>query len=128
MTLRLGAIALVALLASCASPQEVITERENLLAASGFAVLPANTAERQQMLATLPPGRIMQQIQGDQVSYLFADPLVCHCLYAGGQQNFAQYQAYVQTRRIADEQAVAAQLYWNGPWNWGPWGGYGYWR
>ncbi len=127
---RAAAVSLVAaaLLAGCASPQEVIASRENVLSASGFAVLPANSPERQNMMATLPPGHISQIIQGNNVTYLFPDPLVCHCLYVGGQQNFAQYEAYVQSRRIADEQALAAQLNWESGWSWGAWGGYGYWR
>ncbi len=102
-------------------------DRESLLSASGFTVLPANTPQRQDMLAQLPPNRVSQLIQGDRVSYLYPDPVLCHCLYAGGQQQFAQYQAYVQQRRIADEQVTAAQLNYDGGWDWGPWGGYGLW-
>ncbi len=66
-------------------------DRESLLSASGFTVLPANTPQRQDMLAKLPPNRVSQLIQGDKVSYLYPDPVLCHCLYAGGQQQFAQY-------------------------------------
>ncbi len=127
---RLTAIALIAAasLGGCAAWQrDGITDRENVLSAAGFSVLPASTPQRQDMLAKLPPNRLSQLIQGDRVSYLFPDPVVCHCLYAGGQQQFAQYQLLRQQRAIADEQFTAAQINFNNGWDWGPWGGFGPW-
>ncbi len=123
------ALCTVAALAGCAAlERNAVQDRETLLSAAGFTVLPATTQQRQDMLATLPPNRVSQIIKGDYVTYVYPDPVLCRCLYTGGQQAFAQYAAYVQQRRIADEQVTAAQLNFNGGWDWGPWGGFGYWR
>ena len=93
-----------------------------LLAAAGFVARPANTPERQQMLAGLPPGRIVSHPEGDHLSYLFADPLDCRCLYVGGPQEWTRYQQTLQQQRIANAQVEAAQLNY-GAFGWGPWGG-----
>ena len=119
-----AAVFLSASLAGCATRQDV-SEHENQLSAAGFAVRPANTPERQAMLMRLPADKFVKRTHGDSVMYVYADPLVCDCLYVGDQQAFGRYQQYVQAKRIADEQQLTAQLYndprwdWNG---WGPWG------
>ena len=121
--------AVAILLTGCAALQRnAVQDRESLLSAAGFTVLPATTADRQAMLTRLPANRVSQIIQGQYVTYVYPDPVLCQCLYTGGQQAFAQYSAYVQQRRIADEQITAAQLNYDGAWDWGPWGGYGGWR
>ena len=123
------ALTAAALLAGCAALQRnAVQDHESLLSASGFTVLPATTADRQTMLTQLPANRVSQIVQGQYVTYVYPDPVLCRCLYTGGQQAFAQYAAYVQQRRIADEQITAAQLNYDGAWDWGPWGGYGGWR
>ncbi len=119
-------VTMAAALGGCAAWQrDAVHDHEDVLSAAGFSVLTASTPQRQDMLAHLPPNRISQLIQGDRVSYLYPDPVLCHCLYAGGQQQYAQYQLIRQQRAIADEQITAAQL--NYQWDWGPWGGLGPW-
>lgn len=115
------AFALVGL-AGCATPQELVGGQEGMLAAAGFVARPANTPQRQKTLTTLPPNRIVQQATGDHLTYLYADPLVCQCLYVGGPQEWSRYQQALQQQRFADEQVEAAQLNY-GAWDWGPWGG-----
>ncbi len=118
-----------AALAGCAAlERNAVDDRESMLAAAGFTVLPADTPQRQALLATLPANRVSQIIKGPTVTYLYPDQVLCHCLYAGGQQAFGQYSALRQQRRIADEQVTAAQIEFDNGWDWGPWGGYGGWR
>ncbi|WP_428486594.1 hypothetical protein [Rhodopila sp.] len=112
-------------LTACATPQERVSQREDSLAAAGFIVRPANTPERQDMLNRLPPHRFLQRPHGDTVNYVYADPLVCDCLYVGSQTAFNRYQQYVQQKRLADQQETTAQLYSDGAWNWGGWGPWG---
>jgi len=114
-------LAAAACLAGCASPQELVQDHENMLAAAGFLVRPANTPERQQTLASLPPNRLVQRFHDDKVAYLYADPLVCHCLYVGSQGAYGLYQQ----QRLADEQVEATQFGYGGGFGWGPWGGFG---
>ena len=126
--LAMGLIAMTGLSGCAALERNAVADRESMLAASGFTVLPATTPQRQAMLANLPSDHVSQIIQGPYVSYVYPDPLICHCLYTGGQQAFARFSAYVQQRQIADEQITAAQIAYSGAWDWGPWGGFGYWR
>jgi len=118
----LALVAACALLSACATPQQIVQNREDLLAAAGFTIRPANTPQRQDLLRTLPPNRFVQRVRGDRVIYLYADPLVCACLYIGDQAAYGRYRQEVFQRRIANDQLLAAQMNQNAAWEWGPWG------
>ena len=122
----LATLAAAACLAGCVSTQQAVQEHENLLAAAGFVVRPANTPERQQVLASLPPNRLVQRFHDDKVAYLYADPVVCQCLYVGGQGAYGRYQQQRLQQRLADEQVEASQFGYGygGGFGWGPWGGF----
>jgi len=111
-------------LTACATPQEQVAQKEDYLAAAGFMVRPANTPERQKMLSSLPSHHFVQRVHTDSVSYVYADPLVCGCLYVGSQLAYNQYKLSMQQQHLADEQAMTAQMYANPAWNWGAWGPY----
>jgi hypothetical protein len=115
----------LALPACAALQRDEIGDKENNLAAAGFTVRPASNDARMTMLRTLPANRISQRIEGDRVSYLYPDPVVCHCLYVGGQAAYGRYQQMAIQQRIARDQIEAAQLNSDFAWDWGPWGGYG---
>jgi len=115
----------VATLAGCVTPQQAVSEHEDELAAAGFVVRPANTPERQAMLSRLPPHRFVQRVHGDTVHYVYADPLVCNCLYVGSQRAFNRYKRDRAQRRLADEQQMTAEMYSDSAWNWGAWGPWG---
>jgi hypothetical protein len=112
------------LLSGCATPQEQVQSQENLLSAAGFMQRPANTPVRQNSLNTLPPDRVVRTVHGDRVVYVFADPLVCDCLYVGDQPAWGRYQQELLRLHVANEQEMAAQMNENAAmdWNWGPWG------
>jgi hypothetical protein len=82
------------------------------------------------MLNRLPPHRFVQRVHGDVVHYVYADPLVCDCLYVGSQQAYSSYKRYMQQRNLTDEQETTALMYSDPAWSWdtwGPWGpGYGF--
>ena len=109
-------------LTACQTQQQVVEQREDLLSAAGFIVRPANTPERQAMLNRLPPHKFVQRVNGDVVHYVYADPLVCGCLYVGTQQAYNQYKANQLQQHLADEQQMAADTYSDAAWNWGAWG------
>ena len=114
-------------LAACASMSGRVQSKEDLLAAAGFDMHPATTAQREAELKSLPPNKFVTREKGDHVEYFYADPLVCNCLYTGDQKAFDNYKREVFERNIADEQELTAQMYreppgwWDG-WRWGPWG------
>ncbi|WP_233140269.1 MULTISPECIES: hypothetical protein [Acetobacter] len=125
-TVRPGAVAALMLglatLAACASPQEIVSSKEDHLSAAGFVDQPANTPERQAMLRSLPSHRFVRRTKGDSVFYVYADPTVCACLYVGSQDAYGRYRQFQQQQNLADEQAMSAQEYDNASWNWGAWG------
>lgn len=112
------------LLAGCATPAQRAESQENLLSAAGFGQRPANTPQRQASLNTLPPDRVVRVVHGDRVNYVFADPLVCNCLYVGDQAAWGRYQQELLQLHVANEQEMAAQMNENAAmnWGWGPWG------
>ncbi len=66
-------------------------------------------------------------MHGDDVHYVYADPLVCNCLYVGTQQAYGAFKQPEQQQYIGDEQELAASEYNDAAWNWGAWGpGYGF--
>jgi len=118
----LAAIGLCLAATGCNDPNRTIMNKEDMMAASGFKFVPANTPERQAAFKTLPPHRFVRQINGEKVVYVYADPTICACLYVGGQKAYGTYQARRLDKRIADEQAQAAEDISMASWNWGPWG------
>jgi hypothetical protein len=124
---RRAALLAVAMLAlsACMTQQQVVADKEDKLAAAGFVIKPANTPARQQMLARLPPHKFVQRTNGDVIHYVYADPLVCGCLYVGTQQAYNQYRANQLAQHLADEQQMSAQMYSDAAWNWDAWGPWG---
>ena len=120
-----GLIVLVCGLTACETQQQRVERREDLLSAAGFVVRPANTPERQAMLHRLPAHTFVQRVNGDVVHYVYADPLVCGCLYVGTQQAYNQYKANQLQQNLADEQQMTAQTYSDASWNWAAWGPWG---
>jgi hypothetical protein len=112
-------------LAACQTQQQIVTQHEDNLSAAGFVIRPANTPERQDMLHRLPAHQFVQRINGNTVHYVYADPLVCGCLYVGTQQAYNQYKLHQQQQHLADEQQMTAQTYADPAWNWGAWGPWG---
>ena len=123
----LGSAALVMLAVSALSAcqTQAVATREDNLAAAGFSVKPANTPELKAMLNRLPANRFVIRQNGSVVHYVYADPLVCGCLYVGTQQQYNQYVRDRQTQDLVDEQQMTAQMYQDANWNWTPWGPWG---
>src|SRR5256712_14092951 len=121
-TVLSGALAAAMVLTGCATMRRSeARSTEELLAAAGFVMRPADTAERQQRLAALPPYRLESRTKDGKVVYTYADPGGCHCLYVGGSKEYSEYQRLRVQRQIAADQAWAAQevqMDWG---LWGPW-------
>jgi hypothetical protein len=106
----------------CESPRQQAEKEEVRLAAAGFVVRPANTPQRQAMLARLPSNRLVQRTRGDVVTYAYADPSGCNCLYVGSQQAYDRFQRDALRARIADQRETTAELYSDAAWDWNAWG------
>ena len=115
MSLSVG-LAVAVTLTGCAAIQRLEAgSTEQLLAAAGFVMRPADTAERQQRLRALPPYRLESRTKDGKVVYTYADPDGCQCLYVGGPKEYSEYQRLRVERQIAADQAWAAQA---GPMDW----------
>jgi hypothetical protein len=130
IALVLAVSSLAMALAACETTAERVGNKEDTLAAAGFTVLPANTPARQAELHKLPANKFVRKADGDKTEYVYADPVVCDCLYIGDQKAYGAYRQDLLSKRIADEEQMAALTYqdsWDwGGWDWGPWGA-GWW-
>ena len=116
------AVAAVALgIAGCASPQQQVGQKEDLLAAAGFQVRPADSPHRIAAMKRLPANRFVTRVRDGNLVYLYADPLDCGCLYLGTQQNWDAYKQEMFAKQIADQQQMTAIMN-QESWDWGPWG------
>ena len=113
---------LIALLAGCQSTQ--VLQQEDALSAAGFSVRIADSAERQEMLNRLPAYQFVQRVSGNSIHYVYADPVVCGCLFIGTQQDFDQYVSNQQLD-FAQAQRIAFLEFYDATWNWDAWGPFG---
>ena len=75
-----------------------VKDKEQVLTYSGFQSQPADTPERQSKLASLPAHEFIRTVQGTHVSYTWADPVVCNCLWIGSDENYRTYRAVLRSR------------------------------
>jgi len=103
-------------LSACAAQ---VQNKEDMLAAAGFTLVPANTPQRQVSLAALPPHKFVRQSRNNTVIFTYADPTICNCLYVGNQTAYDRYRSEVFAKNLANEQQMTAQI---NEMNWAPWG------
>lgn len=126
------------LLTGCATSNHT----PNLLAASGFKIVPATTPEQLQHLKTLPAGKITFVKRNGQVFFVYPD-MSQKQLFIGRNAEYDNYQKLLLDQReakvysqIATDNRVATEANlqsqaldaaenaaWSDPWGvWGPWG------
>jgi len=114
---------LVGVLAGCATiRQNETTDTEQVLAAAGFYMKLADTPEKLVRLQTLTPRKLVPHQRDGKLYFVYADPDVCKCLFAGTEQNYQEYQRLGLQKRLADDQLMAAQDNLYTPMNWDAWG------
>lgn len=117
-----AAAATAVLLAACASPVERANEKNDLLAAAGFRIVPVTTEEQRLELHTLPPNRVIQKTRNGKVIFLYADPYACACLYIGDQTAWDNYRREQLQQNLVDQERLNAEMNENAAWNWNMWG------
>jgi len=105
----------------CASQQQLVRQKEDLLAAAGFQVRVADTPQRLAAMKSLPPNKFVTSVRDGRPIYKYADPLVCRCVYFGTQQNWDAYRQEVFAQQLANEAQMTAMMN-QEAWDWGPWG------
>jgi len=103
------ALSAAVMLTGCVAIQRSeMRSTEQLLAAAGFEMRPADTAERQRHLAARPRYRLEKHTEDGREVYTYADPGGCHCLYLGGSKEYAEFQRLKAPQVDWD--------IWGGPW------------
>jgi hypothetical protein len=118
MTPILTLVALGLSVTGCAAYRAHQTaETEQVLAAAGFQVQPADTPEKLAHLQTLTPRKVVRDTRDGQPQYVYADPETCKCVYVGDEKRYQRYRELSLQKQIADE---SAQYWsgWRGPWGW----------
>jgi hypothetical protein len=93
-------------------------EKENMLTAAGFKMVPADTQEKLAHLNSLPEGKITPVQRAGTLYYAFPDKKN-NMLYVGQQEQYQEYQKLRLQKQMADEQLSAADANENA---WGVWG------
>ena len=121
IALLLGATLLVAL----EPPSKPFLDRNSFyLSSSGFKVQVVNDAAGKQALHALPPHRFVIHRYGNDVRYLYAEPVHCVCIFIGTQAAYDNYRDILarpvdQPDSVApDYQTQASALLYGDPYDW----------
>ncbi len=117
--LRIRSTLVLFVVCAAAAACNPVQNKEDMLAAAGFNLVPANTPQRQASLTTLPPHKFVHQVRNNVVLFIYADPTICDCLYVGNQAAYDRYRQNVFAQNIANEQQMTAQI---NEFEWGGWG------
>jgi len=75
------------------TPAQQAEQIEPMLSAAGFRMLPADTPQRQQQLASLLPLQVDYYVgKTGKLHYWMADPYYCKCMYLGTEEAYQQYE------------------------------------
>jgi hypothetical protein len=75
------------------TPEQKAAQMEPMLSAAGFVMLPADTPQRQQQIANIPPLEVSYYVgKTGKLHYWMADPTYCKCLYLGSEQAYQRYE------------------------------------
>ena len=100
-------LVLTVFVAGCAeSNAERANRLEPMLAQAGFRIVPANTPAQSQKLSDMRPLQISYLSHKGKLSYWFADPYVCRCLYVGDKANYDQFEQLKQANQEDQAQEV----------------------
>jgi hypothetical protein len=110
------------LLGACATPMERANEKNDLLSAAGFTIVPVTTDAQRLQLNTLPPNRVVQKVKDGKVMFVYADPYACGCLYIGDETAWDNYKREQLQQHFIDQERMNAEMNENAAWNWSMWG------
>lgn len=99
----------LAQLTGCVSPV-VVAQKETMLLAEGFKVIPATTPEQQRLLNTLPSDRVSVVRRAGKVYFVYPDPGK-KVIYVGDNDAYLAYEAHAQAQGLESSDWAA----------WGDW-------
>jgi hypothetical protein len=116
-------LAVLAAALTVSACQSTSTRKEDMLAAAGFKIRLADTPAKLANLQKLPPNTFVPRtVDGGQTVFVYADPVVCKCLYVGSQQAYQTFQGLAFEQRVSSQDLLAAQMNADATWDYGVWG------
>ena len=92
----ISAAALVALATGCATDKaQQRAQTESMLTASGFKMVPASSPVQQQMMNTLPAGRVSAVRRTEKVYFVYPDQ-ARNVLFVGNNNQYLHYEGLAQ--------------------------------
>jgi len=124
MSKTASVLAIAALLCGtgCAAIQKSMTvDMERKLAAAGFQMKFATTAEQREKAASLPQHKLTP-VQGPngKTGFVWADATDCKCIYVGTAAAYDRYRSLQLEENIIANQEMAP-IDWRSWGTWGPW-------
>lgn len=122
----LGAVALLAIAASCATTS---TTKTDMLSAAGFKLLAADTPKKQELLNTLPKDQLSMVTWKGKTFYV-QPASTPNQAYVGTPKEYQAYQQLRLAKQMSNDQLVAAQMNrdammgWGNAWGPGFYGGF----
>ena len=98
------------LAAACANPGPAVSEKDDILASSGFAPKKTNTAARMALLKSLPPHQFVMRTINGRSRYFYSDPTICGCIYVGDQDAYDRYRQQITAAQTATDDQIRAVL------------------
>jgi hypothetical protein len=121
--LRCSIVVLGLALTGCAAIEDHEADQtEQLLAAAGFQMRPADTPAKLADLARLRQHKVVSHDRGGEMTYVYADAADCKCLYSGDQENYDQFQKLQVQQADAQQEMMAAEMNQQAAMTWEMWG------
>lgn len=119
--------------AACSSQPE---SKQDMLADSGFKVVPLKTPGQLAQFKKLPPHQLTRKNYQGKTVWVYADPNKCGCLYMGTPDNYNAYIKRASSQMMSEAMkanfsddpynptsSIASV---DSDWDWGEWGNPGY--
>jgi hypothetical protein len=116
----IGAIALLALAAGCATTSST-TQTTDMLTAAGFKLVNADTPKKQELLKSLPTGQLsLVTYKGRQ---FYVQPAATpNQAYVGTEKEYHAYEGLRIAKQMRNDQLLAAQMNQDAMMRWNAWG------
>lgn len=102
-------------------------QTERTLAAAGFQMKFATSAQQLQSIEGLEQRTLIPTRLDGETRFVYADAEFCKCMYVGTPKAYQRYQKLSINQEISQNQLLAAESYDDASMNWGLWGGWGPW-
>jgi hypothetical protein len=119
----MAGLALCTALAGCAAiERHEAGQTEQLLAAAGFQMRPADTPAKLADVERQQQHKVVRHERDGEATYVYADAADCKCLYTGDQASYDQFQKLQVQENVAAQEMMAAEMNQEAAMDWETWG------